>query len=812
MCSIRTVALGAALLVSACAPERAPAALPVGFIETVIDVDVNQPVGLTFSSAGRMFIWEKEGRVWIVENGVRLPTPLIDISEEVGNWRDFGLLGFAVDPGYETNGRFYLSYVVDYHHAKNFGTPAYNPNANEYFRDTIARVTRYTANAGDGFRTADLSSRAVLIGESLTTGIPILHQSHGPGALRFGNDGSLLVSTGDGASFSVADDGGPIDGSSNTALLDGIITPSQDVGAYRAQQVNSLNGKILRISPETGDGLPDNPFFDAAAPRAARSRVWALGLRNPFRFDVRPDLHARGGQGGGERGGEGGGKKSGREGPERHAGPGTITIGDNGWNVWEELSVSTAPGQNFGWPLFEGHDPQPLYQTQQTGNPDAPNPLAGGGCAALVPFASLCVQEVQGAASFPNPCNPGVPLPGTLNLFEHARPAIDWRHDGGPARVPTFDNGLASTSNLGSPGCPVIGTGFGGNSSIAGAWYPDAGPYPSLWRGAYFHGDFVAGWIKAFVFDQSDNLVSVRDFAGNESFSGLVCMAVNPADNLLYLIRFDFGGGSQIIRIDYVSNLPPVVNAAVVGSNFGPSPLTVQFSSAGTSDPEGLPLEYFWDFGDGSPVSNLANPSHTFTAPGSGPARFDVTLTVRDAGGIERSRTLIVSPNNTPPMVTITSPVDGSEFPPAASTNVPMTADIGDAEHPADQRACAWQVLLHHNTHVHPEPVDSNCSTSAPVSGAHGANDEVFYFEFILTVTDAHGLSTARSVSIFPDLPECVGDINRDGFTDTRDLVRLLGSFGQAGTLGLAGDLNYDTAVNTLDLILFLGDFGCAER
>ncbi|MFM9958141.1 MAG: PQQ-dependent sugar dehydrogenase [Phycisphaerales bacterium] len=784
-----------ALLALGMATPRAHAALPVGFVETVLNIDVNQPVGLTFSASGRMFIWEKEGRVWIVENGVRLPTPLIDISEEVGNWRDFGLLGFAVDPNYESNGRFYLSYVVDFHHAKFFGTPQYSPSANEYFRDTIARVTRYTANAADGFRTADLASRTILIGESLATGIPILHQSHGPGALAFGNDGSLLVSTGDGASFSVADDGGPIDGSSNTALADGIITASQDVGAYRAQQINSLNGKVLRISPVTGDGLADNPFFDAAQPRAARSRVWALGLRNPFRFSVRPDAHAP------ARGGA----------PERHAGPGAITIGDNGWNIWEELHVAKTPGQNFGWPLFEGHEPQPLYQTQLTPNPDAPNPLTGGGCGAFVPFASLCVQDVQAAPSFPNPCNPGVQLPGTLRLFEHARPAIDWKHDGGPARAPTFANGSASTSNLGSPGCPVLGTSFGGNSSIGGAWYPDAGPYPSLWRSTYFHADFVAGWIKAFVFDANDNLVSVRDFASNESFSGIVCMAVNPADNLLHLIRFDFGGGSDIIRIDFVSNLPPIVNAAVVGNNFGPSPLSIQFSSAGTNDPEGFPLQYSWDFGDGSPVSTLPNPSHAFTAPTSGPARFDVTLTVTDAGGIERSKSLIVSPNNTPPSVTITSPLNGSEFPPNANTIVPMTADISDVEHPANQRTCAWQVLLHHNTHVHPEPVDNNCASSAPVSGAHGANDEVFYFEFILTVTDAHGLSTTRTVSMFPDLPFCVGDINRDGTTDTRDLVRLLGSFGQSGALGLAGDLNFDTAVNTADLIMFLGNFGCAE-
>ena len=47
-----------------------------------------------------MFVWEKAGRVYIVENGVRHSIPLIDIREEVGNWRDFGLIGFALDPDF----------------------------------------------------------------------------------------------------------------------------------------------------------------------------------------------------------------------------------------------------------------------------------------------------------------------------------------------------------------------------------------------------------------------------------------------------------------------------------------------------------------------------------------------------------------------------------------------------------------------------------------------------------------------------------------------------------------------------------------
>ena len=74
------------------------ATLPSGFTEATIGGTWNEAVGLTFDADGhRMFVWEKGGRVWIVENDTRLPNPLIDISAEVGNWRDHGMLGFALD-------------------------------------------------------------------------------------------------------------------------------------------------------------------------------------------------------------------------------------------------------------------------------------------------------------------------------------------------------------------------------------------------------------------------------------------------------------------------------------------------------------------------------------------------------------------------------------------------------------------------------------------------------------------------------------------------------------------------------------------
>jgi hypothetical protein len=116
----------------------------------------------------------------------------------------------------------------------------------------------------------------------------MLYQSHGVGSLVFASDGTLLVSCGDGASFNVEDSGSIDHTYYKQALIDGIIRPEENVGAFRAQLLNSHNGKLLRINPENGDGVSSNPFFDASAPRSAKSRVWALGLRNPFRVSIKP--------------------------------------------------------------------------------------------------------------------------------------------------------------------------------------------------------------------------------------------------------------------------------------------------------------------------------------------------------------------------------------------------------------------------------------------------------------------------------------------------------------------------------------------
>jgi glucose/arabinose dehydrogenase len=128
----------------------------------------------------------------------------------------------------------------------------------------------------------------VLLGESANTGFPILYTSHGLGSLVFGEDGTLLASCGDGGTQKAADMGNAPGTYYAQGIAEGIIQPKENVGSFRAQMTSSLARKVIRIDPATGDGLPSNPFFDPAQPRSARSRIWALGLRQPFRLTLRP--------------------------------------------------------------------------------------------------------------------------------------------------------------------------------------------------------------------------------------------------------------------------------------------------------------------------------------------------------------------------------------------------------------------------------------------------------------------------------------------------------------------------------------------
>ena len=192
-----------------------------------------KPVFLTHAGdgSGRLFVLEQEGQIRIIEAGVLLPEPFLDISQKVSVTAHNGLLGLAFPPDYEESGQFYITYV------------------SENSKNTLSRylVTPDNPNA------ADPDSEEVI----LSFDQPAV--SHSAGTIAFGpHDGLLYVAVGDGRVSSIP-------------------------RPLTAQETDHLHGKILRIDVSPGAkpyAVPsDNPFVktDNHAPE-----VWALGLRNPW--------------------------------------------------------------------------------------------------------------------------------------------------------------------------------------------------------------------------------------------------------------------------------------------------------------------------------------------------------------------------------------------------------------------------------------------------------------------------------------------------------------------------------------------------
>lgn len=261
----------AASSVSPAAAVDSPQALTMRL--TAVGPTFTKPVLITHAGdgTGRLFVVQQNGYIKVRTSGGTWKT-FLNIASKVSTGSEQGLLGLAFHPSFETNGKFYVNFT-------------------NLSGDT--RVVEYRAERG----VAVTSSARVL----LTIDQP--YANHNGGMLAFRpQDGApyLYVSTGDGGS-------------------------AGDPG-NRAQSLNSLLGKILRINPDarTGTkpyGIPStNPY----AASAGLDEIWSRGLRNPWRFSF-------------------------------DRGTGYLWIGDVGQGRYEEVDRSaTGRAVNYGWRVYEG--------------------------------------------------------------------------------------------------------------------------------------------------------------------------------------------------------------------------------------------------------------------------------------------------------------------------------------------------------------------------------------------------------------------------------------------------------------------------
>jgi glucose/arabinose dehydrogenase len=279
--------------------------------------------------------------------------------------------------------------------------------------------------------------------------------------------------------------------------------------------------------------------------------------------------------------------------------------------------------------------------------------------------------------------------------------------------------------------------------------------FPSSYQGSFFFADYTQNWIKRLTFDANGNVTGVFNFEPADGsvdgpYGDIVYLTEGP-DGALYYVDLGYSdisgtfGVSKIRRIEFIqSDLPPVAVASASPTN-GPNPLTVNFSSNGSSDPEGKTLTYSWNFGDGV-TSTQANPSHTYTVAGPYQAR----LTVSDGVNSTLSTPIAISVGNSP-VVSILAPTDAATFRAGDVITFSGTAtDVEDGTLPAS--AYTWNIDFLHEGHVHPgTPVTgvTNGTFTIPTSG-HDFSGFTRY-RITLTVTDSSGLQSSQSVTIFPD-------------------------------------------------------------
>ncbi|GAB3949044.1 hypothetical protein GCM10028805_24750 [Spirosoma harenae] len=200
------------------------------------------------------------------------------------------------------------------------------------------------------------------------------------------------------------------------------------------------------------------------------------------------------------------------------------------------------------------------------------------------------------------------------------------------------------------------------------------------------------------------------------------------------------------------ANQPPVV-VATSTSLTGTSPLSVTFTGSTSYDPDGDPITYAWDFGDGG-TSTLANPVHVFTPilgrQGVPQFGFSVKVVVSDnKGGVSATKTFQVTVTNPPPTAKITTPANLSKYALDKATTYTLAANVTD-DTPSSLNYL-WQVKLRHNGQDQLLTTASGASPVVTVSPAGCDGGEDYYYVFSVKVTDIGGLTAQDSVKIYPD-------------------------------------------------------------
>ncbi|HEX5594515.1 MAG TPA: PA14 domain-containing protein [Micromonosporaceae bacterium] len=277
----------------------------------------------------------------------------------------------------------------------------------------------------------------------------------------------------------------------------------------------------------------------------------------------------------------------------------------------------------------------------------------------------------------------------------------------------------------------------GQSAAVTGGPVYRGAMFPPEYQGRLFFGDYARGFIRTGLLDDDGNLSDVRDF---DSTAGSVVDLKVGGDGALYYLTYYPGA---LYRVTYSTTSHVPIAQASADVTKGVEPLEVRFSSAGSSDPDGDPLTFRWDFGDGT-TSTEADPVKIYRSRGV----FTVRLAVSD-GQNETAAPPIVIQVGIPPTLTVSAPQPGLRY--HAGDTITYNASAVDAAgFDLNDAAIKTEVRLHHGTHFHPfvGPLTGRVgSFTIPTTGEASADT---WYRIIVTATDANGLFTTRSVDISP--------------------------------------------------------------
>ncbi|REG81362.1 PQQ-dependent sugar dehydrogenase [Algoriphagus antarcticus] len=409
---------------------------------------------------------------------------------------------------------------------------------------------------------------------------------HSGGSLEFDSQGNLYLGIGD--------DSTPFE-SSNFNPIDERQDQPKNVDAQRSSgNTNDLRGAILRIkpNPEGGYSIPEGNLFPVGTPKT-RPEIYIKGNRNPFRFSI--DNH-NGNLFWGEVGPDGSEDKEGR-----------------GPRGYDEINMATEPGY-YGWPYFVGNN-----------------------------YAYWKYDFATGESLF---------------QFDPTAPKNTSPNNTGMEILPVAKPPLIYYPYAESEEFPMIGQ--GGRNAMAGQVYyredyeNSEVRFPGYYNEKLFIYDWMRNWIFTVSLTENFEYDTMERFMPETHFEKPMDMQFGKNGSLYVLEYGTFwranNDDSGLYRIVFSEgNRNPEVKISADKST-GATPLTVNFSSAGTQDLDtDDAVKFQWEFGDNGATSTDENPSYTFNEPGV----FKVKLTATDLKGETASSFLEVKVGNDAPKVSI---------------------------------------------------------------------------------------------------------------------------------------------------------------